>query len=69
MNERNMNDECSSLTSSTDVPAASTNSVILEMDVVQSSGDHGNLTDVGVVILETPAETSGTTGRENTIVL
>jgi hypothetical protein len=63
-----MNDECNSLTSSTDVPAASTNSVILELDVVQPSDDHGNITDVGVVIMETPAETSGTTGRENTIV-
>jgi len=63
-----MNDECNSLTSSTDVPAASTNSVILEMDVVQPSGDHGNLTDVGVVIMETPTETSGTAGGENTIV-
>jgi len=63
-----MNDECNSLTSSTDVPAASTNSVILEMNVVQPSDDHGNLTDVGVVIMKTPVETSGTTGRENTTV-
>jgi hypothetical protein len=63
-----MNDDCNSLTPSTDVPATSTNIVLLEMDVVQPSGDHGNITDVGVVVMETPAETSGTTGRENTIV-
>ena len=63
-----MNNDCNSLTPSTDVPAASTNIVILEMDVVQPSSDHGNITDVGVVVMGTPAETSGTTGRENTIV-
>ena len=63
-----MNDECNSLTPSTDVPAASTNSVILEMDVVQPSSDHGNITDVGVVVMNTPAETSGTTGKENSTI-
>ena len=63
-----MNDDCNSLTPSTGVPAASTNNVILEMNVVQPSGDHRNITDVGVVAMETPADTSGTTGKENTIV-
>ncbi len=63
-----MNSECDSLTPITDAPAASTNNSTLEMDVVQPSGDHGNITDVGVVVMETPAETSGTTGRENSIV-
>ena len=63
-----MNSECDSLTPITDAPAASMNNITLEMDVVQPSGDHGNITDVGMVAMETPAETSGTTGRENTIV-
>ena len=63
-----MNDECNSLTSSTDVPAASTNSVILEMDVVQPSDNHGNSADVGEIAMETPAETSGTTGGKNNIL-
>ena len=63
-----MNDDCNSLTPSTDVPATSTNIVILEMDVVQPSSDHGNSTDVGVVVMNTPAETSGTTGEENSTV-
>jgi hypothetical protein len=63
-----MNDDCNSLTPSTGVPAASTNIVILEMDVVQPSSDHENITDVGVVVMNTPAETSGTTGKENSTV-
>ena len=63
-----MNGDCNSLTPITAAPAASTDNVILEMDVVQPSGDHGNNTDVGVVAMETPAETSGTTGRKNTIL-
>jgi hypothetical protein len=63
-----MSSDCNSLTPITDAPAASTNNVSLEMDVVQPSSDHENITDVGVVVMKTPAETSGTTGRENSIV-
>ena len=58
-----MNSDCDSLTPITDAPAASTNDVNLEMDVVQPSSDYGNNTGVGVVAMETPAESSGTAGR------
>ena len=63
-----MNSDCDSLTPITDATAASTNNVILEMDVVQPSDNHGNSTDVGVITMETPAETSGTTGGKNNIL-
>jgi len=63
-----MNRDCDSLTPITDATAASTNNVILEMDVVQPSDNHGNSADMGEIAMETPAETSGTTGGKNNIL-
>jgi hypothetical protein len=59
-----MNSDCDSLTPITDAPAASTNDVDREMDVIQPSGEHGNSTGVSVVAMKTPVENSGTTSRK-----
>ena len=63
-----MNSDCDSLTPITDAPAASTNDVDREMDVIQPSGEHGNSTGVCVITMDTPAEKTGTTGWKENIL-